>query len=119
VRLNRRAKYEAFSPLFGEFIAKKTSSPKASTESGLTGFETTLYDYLRRHTDRICTFEELSQALWDRPMWEMSVKSHKDQRRRIQVAVSRLRQKLMHAGEDIYSSRGQGYQFLLARDRSV
>jgi hypothetical protein len=116
VTLNpQKSHYEFFSPPFGDFVASKIGTTRAAPELDLTGYEATLYHYLRRNADRVCTFEELSQAVWQRSL--EGTAEEKEQRRRLQIIVSRLRQKLnRQSGADIQSIRDQGYQFIPARD---
>jgi Transcriptional regulatory protein, C terminal/AAA ATPase domain len=112
VKLNpSTSHYEFFSSPFSTFVATKSG---LTGGPNLTGYEATLYNYLRRNAERVCTFAELSQVVWQSP--PQAVEDEKDQRRRIQVMVSRLRQKLAkQTGEDIQSVREQGYQFIPAQ----
>ena len=105
--------YEFVSPLFRAFVAHRSESPAAVLEPSLTGLETRLYQYLRQHQNRLCTFEELSTHVWQHPL---QGPDDTEQRRRIQVAVARLRGALKKSsGEDIQSLRKQGYQLLPCR----
>jgi hypothetical protein len=97
--------YETFSPLFADFV-ETVDDTEAS--SNLTGFETRLLDYLRRNANRVCTYEELWQDVWNQPLADLD---REQIRRRMQVTVSRLRPKLQ-PGEDIISIRDHGYKFI-------
>ena len=106
--------YEPFSQLFKKFIQSKsamTLPTLAANGLELSGLEAILYEYLKQHPDHICTFDELSQALWGVKLAE--AKDSDLIRRRVQVTVSRLRKKLQEYGVgDIVSSRDQGYRLL-------
>lgn len=94
-----------FSLLFSEFISGVTT-PKPN----LSDLEAGLFDYLERNASRICSFEELSQNIWKEP-FKGSDEEKEALRRRVQVAVSRLRKKLQeHNYADIISVRDQGYR---------
>jgi DNA-binding winged helix-turn-helix (wHTH) protein len=104
--------YRTFSPLFGEFVADtREGQPRPIVKLQVSGVEASLLEYLRLHSDRICTFEELSQNVWG----ELSSYSREGElfQPRIQVAVSRLRKKLQEsAAGDIVSFRGKGYKLV-------
>jgi Transcriptional regulatory protein, C terminal len=97
--------YETFSALFADFIETVDDTEAGSN---LTGFETRLLDYLRRNANRVCTYEELWQNVWNQSLGDLD---REQIRRRMQVTVSRLRQKLQ-PGEDIISIRDQGYKLI-------
>jgi hypothetical protein len=106
--------YEPFSRLFKEFIQSQQAivAPQISNGLELSGLEATLYEYLKQHPDHICTFDELSQVLWEEKLPE--AKDAELLRRRVQVTVSRLRKKLQESGAgNIISSRDQGYRLIL------
>lgn len=106
-------RYNIFSPLFAEFIRNTASENTFSVyRLDLTGLEANLYDYLRRHPNKICTFDELWQEVWASSSHEADL-GQDSIRRRMQVTVSRLRKKIQDAaGEDIIGVREQGYRFI-------
>jgi hypothetical protein len=106
-------RYEPFSPLFRDFLGEIDVVPSSFRRLDLTGLEANAYDYLRRHPDRICTYEELWQHVWRRPAGSTE-KDAGQMRRALQVTLSRLRAKLRQqsTGENIISVRGQGYRFV-------
>jgi hypothetical protein len=110
--------YTFFSPLFAEFlrtrpaVAPAPAAPPPPAEPpaalDLTGYEGRLYDYLRLYPGRVCSFDELWDKVWEGPR---SAAGQDQIRRRMQVTVSRLRNKLKKAtGEDVVSVRDQGYR---------
>jgi DNA-binding response OmpR family regulator len=104
-------RYRPFSPLFAEFVEQQVSSAHRVSEPPLTGLEANLYDYLRSRMNATCTFDELWHEIWDSP--SMTEIGERERQRRMQVTISRLRNKLKSLnGEDIVSVRGQGYRFL-------
>jgi hypothetical protein len=108
VQLNPSGSYCAFSSLFKDFVAGLSETTGAAPKLDLTGLEESLYEYLRAHSERVCTFEELSQAIWGGHGNE-----EEQLKRRIQVTISRLRKKLQSMnGEDIIALRGQGYRLI-------
>ena len=104
--------FRFFSPLFARFVHDSTATSGVDISRILTGREYQLYQHLRDHADRSCTFEELHEEIWQRSVGESE--EHKDQaKRRVQVAVSRLRSKLeKHTGESVISVRDRGYRLV-------
>jgi DNA-binding response OmpR family regulator len=98
--------------LFGEFVRTRAASVLTEPGSGLSSLETALFEYLGKHKDRICSFDELAREVWK----IKSTESNNDMellRRRIQVTISRLRKKLQESFEsDIVSIRDQGYRLV-------
>lgn len=116
VRYNlENEQYDFFSPLFANFIRNISGNgnitPPVNFDLELTGLEMKLYEYLRSYKDRICTFEELSQEVWDH-IPNGNQEDMDQMKRRIQVTVSRLRKKIQQTGEDIIGVRDQGYRFI-------
>jgi hypothetical protein len=101
-----------FSPLFKDFLADQVAA-LGKSKPDLTGTEASLLEYLQRHANQPCTFEQLLQEVWKASDQESD---EKDQRRRMQVTVSRLRTKLNKAntGEDIVNIRDVGYRYIPA-----
>lgn len=107
-----RDRYEFFSPLFAEFVRDTAGTASAGPIPTLSGLETRLYEYLRDHSNDICTFEELHREIWNHPMGE-SEEEREQAKRRVQVAVSRLRSKLRElTKEEILSIRDEGYRLI-------
>lgn len=108
VKYDSQNPYILFSPMFETFVIRSTEShTQEHARLDLTGLEESLYTYLRDHMDRICSFEELWQNVWDQGKDE----SQDQMRRRIQVTASRLRTKLQEANkENIVAIRDQGYR---------
>lgn len=110
--LDDPALYEFSSPLFERFVSTEAEIKVAESQPSLTGLETRLYQYLLDHVDEVCTFEELHSAIWSQPMGE-SADERDHAKRRVQVAISRLRSKLRETEEaDILSIRDQGYRLI-------
>jgi hypothetical protein len=109
---SHRGRYEPFSPLFAEHLLGRQGGARIPIPSAFTGLEESLYQYLRDRIDRVCTYEDLWQNVWKRPV--PAAPGGLDQaRRRMQVAVSRLRAKIPDAAqESIVSVRGQGYRLV-------
>jgi len=105
-------RYEFFSPLFAEFVRDMADTASAGALPTLTGLETSLYEYLRDHSNGICTFEDLHREIWNHLMGE-SDEEREQAKRRVQVAISRLRSKLRElGGEEIISIRDEGYRLI-------
>jgi len=105
-------RYGFFSPLFAEYVRDMADTASASTTPTLTGLETSLYEYLRDHSNGICTFEDLHREIWNHSMGE-SDEEREQAKRRVQVAISRLRSKLRElSGEEIISIRDEGYRLI-------
>jgi hypothetical protein len=94
-------KYRVRGTLFSEFVTRQHRRP-----TGLSDFESELYDYLRSQLPNTCTVEELFENVW-----KTEGKSSPSAARRVQVAISRLRRKLEAGGrETIVNVREQGYR---------
>ena len=106
-----RKDYKPFAALFGEFLRDIAAHSGDQTKLVLTGIETSLYQYLQRHANTTCTFEQLLDEVWSHVDKHPGAKEQR--RRRMQIAVSRLRSKLKEAatGEDILSIRDIGYRY--------
>ena len=113
--------YEPFCPLFGDFVKKQASLPQvvevvAQVETvapeEISGLELQLYEYLKQRADRVCDFKEIAESVWSARYGANDEEDDKA-RRRIQVTVSRLRQKLKkNRWGDISSIRERGYRWL-------
>jgi hypothetical protein len=107
------AHYEIFSKLFAAYLSAQPA-PEQTSETAdlpnLSDLERRLYDYLRRRTAEECRFEDVWNVVWNA---EPGVEAA-EMRRRIQVAVSRLRRKLKssNVNEDIVSVRSDGYKLV-------
>jgi hypothetical protein len=110
----KEGRYEPFSVLFAEYISERNpAAVKQRKGAGVSGIEANLFDYLKRHMSRPSSFEELAREVWgDRTS---GVADEELIRRRVQVAVSRLRKKLQESGVgDIVSVREKGYRLVLS-----
>lgn len=111
----KEGNYEPFSSLLSEYLREgKSTAPRKQKGRGTAGIGTTLFDYLQRNMSRPSSFEELGREVWG----ERSNGGGNDEllKRRIQVAVSRLRKKLHKAGTgDVLSVRDQGYRLVLSK----
>jgi hypothetical protein len=105
-------RYVPFSPLFTEYVKEKTqTTEKAEKANGVSGIEANLLNYLRRHMNRPTPFDELAREVWGKRT--EGVEDVELVRRRVQVAVSRLRKKLHESGRgDIVSVRDKGYRLV-------
>jgi len=107
VELDGEKGYHIFSSLFEEYLQGKSLESEERASLRLSELERRLYQYLRDDPDRISTFEELWQRVWEQEF----DRAKEDQiKRTIQVTISRLRKKLAAANEDILSLRDQGYR---------
>lgn len=122
VSYTSKGDYELFSPLFRNFLENIAETPATGSghngyhgiqTTNLSGMEASLYEYLRRNAEKVCSYEELWQAVWQPSSPEVK---KEQMRRRMQVTVSRLRSKLEQRGEDIISVREQGYRLLQRGD---
>jgi len=108
--------YRPFSPLFADFMTGSTggwSAQQKPIPADMSKLERSLYEYLRGHAGRECTIEELSREVWQSADAEGA-------KRRIQVTVSRLRNKLRAStGEDILAARDRGYRLVPAQASAV
>jgi DNA-binding winged helix-turn-helix (wHTH) protein len=104
--------YRPFSSLFADYLSELTANSSEQPRLELTGIEASLHQYLRRHPNQTCTVDQLLQEVWTYANNESSEKDQ--QRRRMQVAISRLRTKLkdVNTGEDILSIRDVGYRYI-------
>lgn len=122
-RVGASGTFELFSPLFREYVRRmqrteaetvipapaRSTTPVLQTEdnetdTALTDTEASLYIYLKRHRERVCTYDELEQAVW---------RSTGQDRNSAYSTVSRLKRKLEQlTGEDIQNVRGVGYRLV-------
>jgi hypothetical protein len=104
--------YNPFSSLFADYLAETLASSFEPAKLVLRGIEASLYQYLSRQPNQVCTFEQLLDEVWNHAAGSPGEKEQ--QRRRMQVAVSRLRSKLKEArtGEDIINVRDVGYRYV-------
>jgi DNA-binding response OmpR family regulator len=111
----KEGKYGPFSVLLSEHLREKQSTPvRKQKGNGVSGIESALLDYLQRNMSRPSSFEELGREVWG----ERGNSGARDEllKRRIQVAVSRLRKKLLKAGTgEVVSVRDQGYRLVLSK----
>jgi hypothetical protein len=105
--------YCIFSLLFADFVRRRfraqegtrrqtSSQPAVHVTEHLSPIDHALLQYFLDHPGRVCTFEELLDAIW-----EDSDKS----KRALEAAVHRLRRSLK-SGETIKNIRGKGYKFV-------
>jgi hypothetical protein len=110
LKYNTNREYEPFSPLFTDFLKGTRQTTLILGSVTFTGLENSLLQYLQQNADRLCTFEEISREVWNQIF--DSEDQQREQRRRMQVTISRLRKKLVDSGRgDIVSVREQGYRF--------
>jgi len=113
VKRDQSGNYRPFSQLFAEYISEESGiTADKGAEKKIRGLEAKLYEYLKQNTNRICSFEELSQEVWNDPYEGNEI----DIRRKIQVTVSRIRSKMresrQYEGEEILSFRDKGYRLI-------
>jgi DNA-binding winged helix-turn-helix (wHTH) protein len=115
--------YEIFPPLFSSWVDEfankiivddetddtRVGNLPTSGQLQLTGFESKLYEYLSRYLDRVCTFSELSLAVWEDAALAAD---EQEARKKLQVLISRLRPKISQAKLDVVNVRDQGYRLL-------
>lgn len=120
VDLDQNGQATLFSPLFQDWL-KRQGPPReeavvaaGDTEPDLTGYQTNIHNVLRDKPDKLVTFEELGQRVWS---WPPDYRSTDIDKRKIQIAVSKLRRALERAatGEHIVNVRGRGYRYEPAR----
>lgn len=104
--------YKPFSSLFTDYLTETLAPSSEPAKLELTGIEDSLYQHLCNNPNQVCTFEQLLQEVWSHASSNSGEKEQ--QRRRMQVAVSRLRSKLKEAGtgEDIINIRDVGYRYV-------
>lgn len=114
--------YRIFSPLFAEFMEDSlegaVSFPAGESAAGaspaaawarLSSLELRLLEYLREHSDRVVSLEELLSQVWGVPVDDGA------STRRVQEAVRRLRlrlESLVPPIGRIENERGRGYRFV-------
>ncbi len=100
--------YKLFSELFASYLMSESAPKSEEKRPDLSETESKLYDLLRQHLDQGCKFEEIGNYLW-----EHNQVSPKENKRRVQVVVSRLRKKLKEStNQDIISVREEGYRLI-------
>jgi hypothetical protein len=105
------AGYHAFSPLFEEFIAS-LDVRHVEVRNGVvrSGVEGRLLEYMAQRQGTVCTFEELARHIWG----EKGEQDRDAAQRRVQVAISRLRKRLLESKTgDVRSVRGKGYKLVV------
>jgi hypothetical protein len=119
VRIDDNGQMHVFSPLFRDFLlAQEALQPhsEAEVESELTEQQAVLYKTFRNRPDQVLTFGELGRQVW---RWSVDYDENidEDDKRKIRIAVSKLRRQLDEAatGERIVSLRSKGYRFEPAR----
>lgn len=109
----RENTYRIFSEVFAEFVrqqfptsemakVKRSTSELPSSDRDLSPIDSALFDYFVTHMDKVCSYDELLDAVW-----EDSEKS----KRALETAIFRLR-KALRPGEEIRNVRGKGYKFV-------
>jgi hypothetical protein len=113
--------FRIFSILFGEFVQRSydeiepktlvppTLSVTKGLPDGLTPIDAALLRYFLANPDRVCTFEELLDAVWE---------DGEKSKRALEAAVHRLRRTL-EPDEHIKNVRGIGYKFIKAQTQSI
>jgi hypothetical protein len=108
--------HRLFSAIFAEFVlrtydvteskpaVKPPLAPISPPHDNLTPIDGALLKYFVRHSDRVCTFEELLDAVWQ---------DGEKSKRALEAAVHRLR-KTLGQDESIKNIRGIGYKFVSA-----
>lgn len=104
--------HKPFSSLFTDYLSETLAPSSEPAKLDLTGIEASLHQHLRHNPNQVCTFEQLLQEVWSHASSTPGEKEQ--QRRRMQVAISRLRSKLKEAGtgEDIINIRDVGYRYV-------
>jgi DNA-binding response OmpR family regulator len=104
--------HKPFSSLFTDYLTETFALSSEPAKLELTGIEASLHQHLRQNPNQVCTFDQLLQEVWSHASSGPGEKEQ--QRRRMQVAVSRLRSKLKDAGtgEDIINIRDVGYRYV-------
>jgi len=116
----RHGVYRIFSDVFAYFVSQITEEapqhityntdhaiktvplPTRQTLDKLSPIDRRLFRYFMEHADRICTFEELLDAVWD---------DEPENKRPLEASVYRLRRDLKGFGQ-IRNVRGKGYMFV-------
>ncbi len=115
IQINDDGVMRTFSPLFRDFLLNQKVGAGVAGEATpeLTKQQAILYDTFRNNPDRVLTFAELGQQVWDWPSNRRQEEINEDEKRKIHIAVSKLRRQLEEAatGERIISLRSQGYRF--------
>ncbi len=108
-----------FSPLFLKYLLGQSTQKQAQTgiETMLTEQQLALYDTFRKNADEVLTFADLGRKVWRWPEERNPDDIPEDEKRKIHIAVSKLRRQLDEAstGERIVSLRSKGYRFEPAR----
>jgi hypothetical protein len=108
-----RGKYKPFSPLLSEYLKENQIRMQRQKAGRNAGIESNLFNYLHRNMNRPTSFVELSREVWGERIRNEEI--DEVLKRRIQVAVSRLRKKLQESGKgDVVSIRAEGYQLVLS-----
>ncbi|MCU0496082.1 MAG: winged helix-turn-helix domain-containing protein [Anaerolineae bacterium] len=101
--------YGIFSALFTLFIERQDQQQSAShiaviavSSENLTPIDGALLRYFQQHEGRVCTFEELLDAVWE---------DNDKSKRALEAAVHRIR-KTLRPDEAIKNIRGKGYKFV-------
>jgi DNA-binding winged helix-turn-helix (wHTH) protein len=95
-----------FSILFEKYVAEKAKS-SLGREVQLAGTQLTLYQYLMRNRERVCSFDEIADLVWGKSR-QIEIKQRKHQ---VHVLASRLNKTLkdQNVRREVVSKRGQGY----------
>lgn len=113
----RERHIELFSPLFREFLVSRGGEGRHRAASPstpeLTQQQEILYDIFRRRPGEPLTYIELGKAVWDWPDWRLEEEIEDTEKRKIHLAVHKLRNELERAGrgDRIVNVRKRGYRY--------
>jgi hypothetical protein len=109
IRLDSEGKPAFFSALFQRFV-KSQVNLLSIDEISPAYTERKLFQYLEKNRGRPCAFDEIAQEVWLLPL----DRNEKKMRRRIQVLVSRLNNRLQekHVGLIVKNVRNSGYELI-------
>lgn len=112
----RTENYRMFSKLFVDFVQRLYSAQTKTSQQTLTDtaaqiadtlspVDRAVFEYLFRHANQVCTFEDIQESVWE--------DSSPAAKRALEAAVYRLRKSLSHYAQ-IKNVRGQGYRLIVA-----
>jgi DNA-binding winged helix-turn-helix (wHTH) protein len=111
--VNGESRFKLFSPRFSDFMSDlERTSPVATHQLTLTGYELNLYEYLRSRPGEVCSFDDLLQYVWGTKP-DLAQADLDKVKGRMRTTMSRLRAKLKSTTrEDIVDVRGLGYRLI-------
>ena len=110
---------DLFSPLFREFLLSGVAAPETSDpaavrpEPDLPRQQADLYDTFRNRPGEPLSYVELGQAVWEWPAERRDEEIDEAEKRKIHLAVHKLRAELERAGrgDRIVNVRKRGYRY--------